>query len=297
MLDKINLIMKRQFGLMIIVATVIFASCSEEVDSLEPVVFEDDVSTAATADALFDDIDDVTEIGMEELEAPAMKTLPPDRGRIGDCAEVTVDREAGTVVIDFGDGCIGSDGRLRKGIIRITHSGEFGQFGHIRVTTFEDFEIDSIGVEGTRTVENITPEENTERVISITLVDGKLSFPDGTSITREAEKIRTTAYNVNDNAFQSTVYGQARGVNRDALQYTHTVDAETPLLFTRACREMRRVAAVSGILLIEVEGESDKTVDFGDGTCDNLVTVTQDGVTTEIEIDPKQTRRRHHRRR
>ena len=276
----------------------VLASCSEDPENMGSVVFEDDISVAATADALFDDIDDVSEIGVEELQAVAMKVLPRDRERIGDCAEVTTDREAGTVVIDFGeDGCVGADGRLRKGIIRITHTGDYGQPGHSKETSFENFEIDSIGVEGTRTVTNISDPSGEDKVSTITLLGGKLSFPDGTELTRDSEKTRTVFYNEEEEVFQATVFGVANGMNKDALQYTHTVDEETPLLFTRACREMRRVAAVSGILLIEVEGESDKIVDFGDGSCDHMVTVTQDGVTTEIEIDPKQTRRRQHRRR
>ncbi len=287
--------MKRIFGLMIAAAGLVLASCSDDAETISgSVVFEDDISSAATADAIFDDIDDITEINDDGFGA---KSFDPERERMNNCATITVDREAGEVVIDFGDGCEGRDGRVRAGIIRITHSGEYGQPGHTKVTTFEDFSVDSIAVEGIRTITDISDTALVEKKYSITLVGGKLTFPDGTEVTRDAEKIRRKFFNEEEQTRQATVFGIATGINKDGLQYTHTVDEATPLLFSHACRDISKLAPISGILLIQVEGESDKIIDFGDGTCDNLVTVTQDGMTTEIEIDPRQTRRRHHRNR
>ena len=41
---------------------------------------------------------------------------------------------------------------------------------------------------------------------------------------------------------------------------------------------------VSGIRQIIKGDEPEITIDYGDGTCDNLVTVTKDGVSKEVEI-------------
>lgn len=289
--------MRRLFGIILGmgVAAMTLVSCSEDNPQAVSAVFEEDINSAATADVIFEDVDDVADYGSDYLDSQGLKMGNPDRH--SDCAEVSREELDGvvTIVIDFGDeGCEGKDGRFRMGKILMTVTGEKGQPGHTRTMTFDDFSVDSIGVEGLRTVTNISETES-EKKYSITMVGGKLTFPDETEMTRESDRVRTVYYNEELEVFEATVYGTTDGINKDVLTYHHEVDMATPLLYTRACREISRVAPVSGILLIQVESESDKTIDFGDGNCDNIVTVTQDGVSEEIEIDPKQRRRRRFR--
>ncbi len=53
----------------------------------------------------------------------------------------------------------------------------------------------------------------------------------------------------------------------------------TPLIYKRGC-----FYPVSGTISIETDGEETKTIDYGDGECDNLITVTIGDVTEEIEL-------------
>jgi hypothetical protein len=41
---------------------------------------------------------------------------------------------------------------------------------------------------------------------------------------------------------------------------------------------------IKGVELIQKSGEADKTIDYGNGTCDDIATETQNGVTTTIHL-------------
>jgi hypothetical protein len=54
--------------------------------------------------------------------------------------------------------------------------------------------------------------------------------------------------------------------------------------YKRACWATRIFIPVEGTKLIKREGYPDTLVDYGDGTCDALVTVTVDGISREINL-------------
>ena len=66
------------------------------------------------------------------------------------------------------------------------------------------------------------------------------------------------------------------------------IDDEDILIYKRGCQATRIRVAVQGTKTFTY-GEDQIVVDFGDGDCDNMVTVTRDGETFEREIN---TRRR-----
>lgn len=272
-------------------------SCEEEspIASNNDGIYIEDVNSAATVDAIFEDIDEATDL---EASVAGARLRIGNPERFSDCVTVTEDAtdDSITKTIDFGsDGCEGRDGRVRKGKIVITYGGTRGEVGSFRQITFDGFEIDTIAIAGTRRLE-ITSISDEEEVRAITLTGGRVTFPDGTTVTRESNRVRTTSLDGDGRGTASTVHGGSEGVNKDGLEYSHTIDASTPLLYTRSCRDIGRLVPVSGILVIAIEGEPDKTVDYGDGTCDNIATVTQDGVRVEIEVESRERRRNRERR-
>ena len=202
------------------------------------------------------------------------------------------------ITIDFGEGCEGKNGVVKSGQILINYSGDRTTPGSFKTVTFNNFFVDGVQVEGTRTWENITESETSNPTYSITLSGGKITFEDGSTMTRDAAHVKTLFVDESDNTLnESTLYGSASGINLEGLSYSHAIDELTPLLFKHSCRIERIFAPVSGIIVINVEGESEKTVDFGDGSCDNIATVTQDGVSETKEINAKRKRRGVARRR
>ncbi len=286
--------MKRLFGILFVAA--IMSACSNDDENVNAALDFDSADLEATSEAVFDDIDNNTDAALDFKVAGGGRFL--GKGLYGfECAEVTKDRDAGTIVIDFGDGCEGRNGRVKKGKILISFSGNRFTPGSYKTVTFEDFFIDSLQIEGTRTTTNTTTSVGTNPTYLSTLVGGKITFADGSFMTREASHTKTKVIDFSDTTFvESQRFGTVSGLNLEGLAYSHLVSESNPVTIKKLCSEDRIFAPVSGVITINVAGESEKTIDFGDGTCDNLVTITQDGVSETKEIDPKRKRRRRRNR-
>jgi hypothetical protein len=178
------------------------------------------------------------------------------------------------ITIQFIDWQVGS-GRLMDGIIYIWTDGPVRLPNTTRIITFEDFYINGNLIEGVKTI------SNTDGVnFLITLEGGKITFEDGTFITREMERNREwivgleTPFFIWDDEFEIT--GFCSGINRDGLEYSHII--VEPLLKKMSCRWI-----VSGTIEMQA-GENLVILDYGDGECDNIATITVNGETTEITL-------------
>ena len=160
----------------------------------------------------------------------------------------------------------------------ITYTDRLYVQGAVRTITFIDFYFNDVNVQGTRTVTN-SSSTDTERQFTITLEGGRLDFGDGTFSTREANWTRT--WYVEGKYVE--LHGQASGINVNGLNYSSTISTDDPLTFMRDCF---RGLPVSGEKILIV-GDDEAVMDFGDGECDRIVTITLDGETTEEEITPR----------
>ncbi|WP_258097871.1 hypothetical protein [Marinoscillum pacificum] len=284
-----------------ILAAVIVAfglySCEPGDAGLENLIeSEIDVAGEAAVTSSFEEVDQIVEDGIEScisgVNSSARHKYGKYRfGRLSDCATIDRDTLNQVITIDFGEGCEDHHGVERSGIVRIAYNQLRSVPGAYRIVTFEDFYVDSVGVEGTRTLTNTSDEaDSLSRTFTIELVGGKLTFPDESSITRDSEFERTTYISDDWSSVHTTLNGEASGTLIDGTSYTMTIVEE--IVFARECRDERVVIPVSGVKEI-IAGENVVTIDYGDGTCDNLVNITINGETTTKEIEPKG--RRHHR--
>jgi hypothetical protein len=186
----------------------------------------------------------------------------------------------GYITINFGAGCTGPGGRVRKGIIKIEFKGRRFLPGSTVITTFQDYYVDGVKIEGTRTLTNISANETAP--VSFTIAeDGKVTWPDGTFATRVATRTRTWNRTTNPTGDSWTVTGSASGVNRKGREYTMTITKA--LVYKRECAITKKVfIAVEGTK--ELTCESKKvTIDYGSGDCDNKVTITINGRSKDVE--------------
>lgn len=175
--------------------------------------------------------------------------------------------------IDFGTGVTGRNGRVRSGQIIMNCSDAWNVPGATRTLTFVNHSVDSIGITGNVTVTNTTIDANGcrsfHRVANITL-----NFADGTLRSWTTDRTRTqidgcATTDLSDDVWSVT--GTASGTNRRGLAFTTTTS--TPLIKANSCRWFR-----SGVLTHSVDGRT-RTLDFGNGTCDNFASVTLDNGT------------------
>ncbi|MEP1032742.1 hypothetical protein [Ekhidna sp.] len=263
--------MKKLLFITAIVFATFLTSCNNDDDvSGNDLVESLDIDSEATLESNYEDIDLIVEAGMETLDTGGRI----DRDDVLDCATITHDEEAKTVTIDYGDGCEGPGGRIRAGIIRIAYSDHRLVPGAFRTTTFDGFSVDGVLIEGTRTIENISEDMDSDPKFSITLTDGKMTFEDETTSTRVSERIRTWFRASNPLNDEASVEGSASGTRRDGVSYS--VEIITRLIYKRECWSSRVFIPVSGIKQF-TSGDNVAIVDYGDGTCDNEVTITING--------------------
>lgn len=187
----------------------------------------------------------------------------------------------GFITIDFGTGCTGPNGRVRKGKIKVEFLGARFLPGSTVTITTEDYYVDGIRIDGTRTEVNST--ESTEDAPKFTINETvTITFLDNTTATRESTRVRTWYRAANPLEDYWTVTGSAIGTTRKGIEYVMTITKA--LVFKRAC-------AISSKMVVPVEGtkelvvDSKKiTTDFGNGNCDTSITITVNGRSKEIQI-------------
>lgn len=184
-----------------------------------------------------------------------------------------------TITIDYGDGVELRNGRVITGLVSIELSAQRGTDGATRTITYSNCSIDSVNINGT-VVETCSGDQLTMRQISST---SAVTFvlADGTIIEREGNHTR--------NWISGLDTPEER--DDDMIEITGSVYAETsngntweriitePLIRTGDCRHH-----VQGVVEFSQNGNLLSSLDFGDGTCDNLAILTVDGESIEIEL-------------
>ena len=252
------------------------SSCDKESEDTVDTSFAE---VESQADDAFSEVDGITQSSLTFYSVGGRTAEEGDS--LIRCATKSINFENKTITIDFGDGCEGLKGRIRKGKIIITYTTFFFLPGAVITITFENFYINDIKVEGTRIFTNISESLDANPKFEVELVGGKLTWPDETFATRESDFIETWLRAPNPFNDQVTIEGSASGSNRREISYTMNIT--TPLLLKRSCWASRVFIPVSGFKEIEANGKT-ITVDYGDGECDRMVTITVDGVSRIIEV-------------
>ena len=99
--------------------------------------------------------------------------------------------------------------------------------GTTKIITFEDYYVNNVKLEGTKTIvsEGVN-NDSTEVMFNITLVGGKVTFEDGTIVTRDSEKTRL--WYLGENKWDRSddyylINGTSTGVNYLGNTYTRTL--------------------------------------------------------------------------
>ncbi|MEP0986853.1 hypothetical protein [Ekhidna sp.] len=276
--------MKKLLFIPMLLTVMIFSSCSEEDETLTPdLITELDADSEAALESNYEDVDLIVEAGVEFADASGRV----ERDTVLECADVTHDQENKIITIDYGDGCEIRGGRVVKGKIIIEYNDRKLVPGAFRIVTLEDFFIDDVQIEGVRTLTNISESIDDNPTFNILLEGGRLSFPDGTSATRDADHTKTWIRANNPLNDEFHVEGEASGSNREDVRYE--VEILEKLVFKRACRANRVFIPVSGIKQITF-GDNVAVINYGDGDCDNEVTITINGETFTRTVQPRGNR-------
>lgn len=243
----------------------------------------DNISSEEDLQTAYDEVDLISVEANESMDASVLggREQVDETDRLTRCATVTHDKEAMTITIDFGDGCVGPDGKVRSGIIFITYTGRLFVPGSIWTITFRDYFVNRRHIEGTKTITNVSGSLTDHVSFHKVLDGGKITWPDGTFATREVDKTFTWYRKNNPLMDEVHVNGEASGINRRGVAYKASIIST--IIWKRECRLRGVCIPVQGLKLIERRDHSDVLVDFGDGECDLTVTITKNGESKVIE--------------
>ena len=280
----------KTFGCMAILGTLLAAGCfkKDDVSSDTDSVVNSSVDDAE-ADVLYNDVyndvsgvDSTISITQTDVGAPDLGASPPGTTF---CYTKTIS-PAGfsfpkTVTLDFGSGCLGRDGKFRKGKIITVFSDWLRKPGATAVTTFSGYSVNAVTVEGKQTITNTSTA--TTRAYTRVVENGKLSKVNGNYIIWSANYTHTqtagvaTPFYYWDDEF--TITGSASGQssrNGNLIAWTRTITS--PLHRKATCRWRD-----AGTIAITHNSHA-ATLDFGAGNCDNKATITYNGITKEITL-------------
>jgi len=290
----------RKLTVGVIVLTTAFVwSCSDNETDVVTSSDAQNVQGESVTDSYYDESSDFSAIAVAGTTETATGREGSTSGRevtgLGDldnrlaCATVTVVKDAtsslttpkGTITIDFKTGCTDAKGNVRKGKIIIAFTGRRFALNSTIVTSFSDYYVNGIKIEGTNTLTNLTATLESSPKFKSEVVGGKVTFTDGKVATRDHVLTREWIRAANPSGDSWKVTGSASGTTREEVSYQ--MEITKALVYKRECVASKVFLAVEGTKKF-TSGDKTLTIDFGTGTCDNTVTLTYNGVSKEVEV-------------
>ena len=273
-----NTILNR-IGLLLITASVFLGSCAEDQPPYSPESAVATVEDEFVINASFEDLDNLT-INVLQTSGLGLRT----QGAQTICEGAIVSHNIGgkKITVDFGSGCTGPQGVVRKGKLIFSYTGTNFLFpGTSIVTTFEGYEVNGLKIDGTRTITNTGVNLAASTIsLGVKIENAKITWPDNTFLTYNSTQVRQLK--LTSTGYESTITGSATGKNRANVAYTAAITED--LFLKQECVTTGVYIPTSGILELTFEGAS-ITADYGDGACDKVILITYPGGTKEVTVD------------
>ncbi len=280
--------MKTTFNKTLVVITVITAmalgSCQKE--KLNP------VHSSKNAQAI-DEISNETQAIALSLDISKLSFKNEDGGligtsdMIGDCATITRDENnmPMTVTFNYGTGCVGNDGKTRSGKIVVTYNNsDIKVAGTYMTLSFEGFAINGKEYTGQCTYRNngwtVSRQPKYTYVVSCIMTSAQnegLSEVNGSFFGEWL----TGSSTLTEEDDKFSMKGSATGKDFYGNDITFNITSALIKKGAAGCD----IYFVQGKSVTTITGEANTYIDYGNGTCDNIATLTQNGVTETITLD------------
>jgi len=266
-------------ALLIILGAFLF-SCEKE--NVQPLTEQEEIQIAESSSSL----ENATMEEVQSIEQTLIENPEGGRSAAG-CAIVTRDAENKRITIDFGSGCVGPFGRERKGVIVVNYGGAFNDHLANRIITFENYFVNNKSVTGTIELRDFN-RVNGHLTYTRRHIDLKVTFPAGHSVTSNGTTTVTWLEGEGDNDVTNDVYsitGAYTGITSRGVTITRTITEA--LIVNIKCLSEGGFAIVSGKIEVKVTNrkrEQVRTIEYGDGTCDQTITITVNGVVHDITV-------------
>jgi hypothetical protein len=180
-----------------------------------------------------------------------------------------------TFQIDYGTGCVGSDGVLRTGKINFTTAKRWSVYNNTVTIDLVGYKANTVSYSGQLKITRPDSLTITTEVINGHCTDGNWNIDYACTKTMKQIAGYNTKGDVSDDEFSFT--GSSNGKNREGRNFTTSIT--NALIKKMACKYIS-----SGTLELTPDGFKTRTVDFGSGTCDDDATFTVNGQTVSFKL-------------
>ena len=297
---------------LVLVSLIVFGSCQKEssADANSQEEFASQASSEADAEAddifneVFDNVMGVNAdvaFGGTGVFGQMNPGTSGGTARLTACPDVTITHLSAVdpfpvkIVMDFGTGCTGRDGRTRAGKIVSVYTNRLFVFGATATTEFVNFTVDSIKVQGTHIITNqgepisISPNLCIKHKWKVEVRNAKLTKPNGNYTEWTSTKTITqlegwcTPYIHIDDIYK--IDGAAHGkVKRGDLLIAWNSEITEPLIKKFACRWLVKGIIRIARLNLTTNSPWVATINYGPGDCDNKAVVTINGIPHNITL-------------
>ncbi|MEO6316411.1 MAG: hypothetical protein ABIU63_05285 [Chitinophagaceae bacterium] len=266
-------------AVVVISSSLLFTSCKKEAAKDSDTESAEDYNTAESS---FNDVTTIADqaalTGSVNMRVAGDAANNRADGSLGSaCSTVTVDTVSipHLISVDFGTAnCMCNDGKNRRGKITLSYIGRYKDAGTAIAVSFNNYFVNNNQLTGTETITNLglnnagNPAYKIETKGTIKEANGAWTFTWESSRKREWTAGASTPLVQGDDAYSLT--GSSSGVNREGKAFTLNISA--PLVRKMSCNWLE-----SGRVDLTPEGLAVRTVDFGNGNCDNKATLTING--------------------
>lgn len=193
-----------------------------------------------------------------------------------------------TLILDFGDSCVGDDGVIRQGKIISVMTGLYVDSNSTVTSTFDNYYeiINGVShkIQGTQVIKNLGHNSSGHPHFSVDVQNASVTYNEGT-ISWTSQRVNewisgyTTYMNPWDDEYAVT--GSANGTDINGASFS--VNITSPLV-CKFCVSIFRWIVSSGTLEIVNPGYPTIAVDYGNGDCDLIVYVIINGTTYTIVL-------------
>ncbi|MBI4648172.1 MAG: hypothetical protein HY738_16705 [Bacteroidia bacterium] len=195
-----------------------------------------------------------------------------------------------TLTLDFGStGILCEDGIIRKGKIISIFTGRWGRQHIINGTnatiTFDNFYVNNIKREGQVTATYTYDTVSSKPTFTIVVENLKVTYNDNMQATISGTRTFKWEQGFDDLNNSNDIFyitGSMTGTDVNGRTYTTTII--DPLIRNMTCTGVYTFTA--GKVEITPQGKVKRTIDFGDGVCDNIVSININGLQRNYTASP-----------
>lgn len=269
----------------LVICIISFTSCKKK-DNTEK---DSDTSSASDQSLASSSVNDLTNISDEagrNYSVQSFKTADANGLLAASCAVITVDTLAAakTITVNFGStNCMCNDGRNRRGSIVLSFTGKYRDSLTVVTVSPQNYFVNDNQVAGSKTITNkghnaanhLVYEINANMTITKANSGGTITW----TSTRQREWIAgegTIAWS--DDMYSIT--GTASGTTSNSNTFSSVITSPLIRNMSIGCRKH----FVQGVLEHTPGGKATRTIDYGNGACDDQATVTINGNTYTITL-------------